>query len=180
MKDFKIPNFLEDVFGEKQSVLSLLLIIAFAFIVTIFLAKAYSHEFDNLSNWKIILAILLIFDISAGCIANFSRGTSAYYASRSKNRWWFIAIHFHIVILALAFGNSLGPSSITWFYTISCASLVNFIFKNPNQKLVAGFCLGVGLILILSLSWQSNILQAMATLFLVKVVYSFGVNHYLD
>lgn len=180
MKNFKIPNFLEDVFGEEQSLFSIGLILLFAFMVTGFLVERNYQDFASLSIWRVILSILLIFDISAGCVANFSRGTSSYYATRAKNRWWFIAIHFHIIILAIALGSSLWSSLVIWIFTIICACFVNFLFHSPHQKLLAGFFLGLGLILTVSLSWDSNILQAMGALFLMKVVYSFGVNHYLE
>ena len=82
MKAIKIPSFLHEVFGEQQSIATILVILAFGGCLTLAVSLVFPDILHSLPLWRGILALLLIFDIFCGCIANFTRSTSNFYAAR--------------------------------------------------------------------------------------------------
>ena len=71
MAYFKTPQFLHEVFGEKQSMLEVSCTVLFALVGS---WLVYFVADIKLDNWQVILAFILIADVLAGCIANFSLG----------------------------------------------------------------------------------------------------------
>ncbi|HAE21724.1 MAG TPA: hypothetical protein DCG47_05295, partial [Spirochaetaceae bacterium] len=110
MKTISIPSALHEVFGEEQTLGSLVgVLLAGSVGATAF----YVLGADTLITAGILrtsLALLLAFDIAAGCAANFTRGTSDFYARRAAKRRIFIAVHLHLPALALLAGLPLLPS----------------------------------------------------------------------
>ena len=103
--NIRIPSFLRDVFGESQTRGELLAIMLF---------WGFPEMRDGLPLWRIAIAYVLIVDIFAGCIANFTRSTNNHYASRDKERLLFIAIHIHILIVAWLLGINLWYAFMVW------------------------------------------------------------------
>ncbi|MCZ4148581.1 hypothetical protein BZG21_29460, partial [Escherichia coli] len=117
MKQIRIPSFLHDVFGYRQSIGSLMAILLFGGMLTAALYLVFPELTDNLPVWRSFLALLLIFDIFSGCVANFTASTSNFYAERKTNRIVFIAIHVHIVLVALLLQTDIGYSIGVWANT---------------------------------------------------------------
>ena len=178
MRQLRIPSFLHDVFGEKQSVGSILAILLFGGM----LAAALYYRFPELANdlpvWRSALALLLIFDVFAGVIANFTASTSNFYAVRKKNRIVFIAIHVHIVLIAVLLNTNIGYSVGIWAYTIIGAFIVNSLIGKHVQLFVAGLLLSVGLGVVPMLPGITPYMLTISLLFLMKVLFSFAVDHY--
>ena len=78
MNYFKVPEFLHDVFGEKQSFPEVFASLLFAVIGSILIYNLFSLENPQISSWKIILGFILIADVLAGWIANFTKGKNNY------------------------------------------------------------------------------------------------------
>ena len=174
MKYFKIPEFLFEVFGEKQSVLEVCCTIVFALFGS---CIVYSVADISLDNFKSIIAFLLITDVLAGCIANFSYGTNEFYSQRPKYRLIFITIHVHIIAIAWLLSEPIDSAIIIWFYTIVSAFIVNALKGKSIQIFVAAnlMCYGIFLLLYLSLSlWFLMV----SLFFMVKVLFSFAVDHF--
>lgn len=178
MKQVRIPSFLHDVFGEKQHILSILVILLFGGLLTAMLYWMYPEMTFNLPVWRNALALLLIFDIFAGCIANFTVSTSNYYATRKKNRIMFIAIHFHIVLISVLLNTSIGYSIAVWMYTIAGAYIVNSLSGKQSQLFVAGLLLSIGVGCIPLLPNIPPYMLITYLLFMIKVLFSFAVDHY--
>lgn len=178
MKQVQIPAFLHDVFGEKQPVLSIVVILLFGALLTTAIYLIFPEMTADLPTWRNALAMLLMFDIFSGCIANFTASTSNFYAARSTNRIVFIAIHVHIVLVAILLNTSIWYSLGVWVYTISGAFIVNAFAGKQSQVLVAGLLLsfGIGCITLLP-NLQPYMLPA-CILFMLKVLFSFAVDHY--
>ncbi len=178
MKTIKIPSFLHDVFGLEQNILHLLVIIAFGISLPIILFIQYPILFSSLPLWKSIIAILLITDIAAGFIANFTKSTNNFYAKRPKNRWICIAIHFHVIIVAYALNMELISSIIVWAFTIISAIIINLLKGFSSQIFWAGVLISIGITGIILFSADTAELLIIQILFLLKVVFSFAVDHY--
>lgn len=174
MKYFKTPEFLFEVFGEKQSLLEVCGTIVFALFGSWIV---YSVADISLDNWKSIIAFLLIFDVLAGCIANFSYGTNEFYSQRPKSRLIFIAIHVHILAIAWLLSEPMGSAIMIWGYTIVSAFIVNALKGKSIQSFVAAnfMCYGIFLLIYLSLPlWFLMV----SIFFMIKVLFSFAVDHF--
>ncbi|PWU69908.1 MULTISPECIES: hypothetical protein [Gracilibacillus] len=178
MRQFRIPSYLHDVFGEKQSVGSILTILFFGGILTAALYYRFPEMTDNLPKWRIALALLLIFDVFAGCLANFTISTSNFYAARKTNRIVFIAIHFHILLIAFLLNTDIGYSLWIWAYTIIGAFIVTTLSGKDSQLFIAGLLLSIALGFIPMLPGITPYMLIISILFLVKVMFSFAVDHY--
>jgi hypothetical protein len=178
MKPIRIPSFLHDVFGEKQSVASIASILLFGGLLTVALYAIFPELADDVPVWRTAVALLLIFDICSGCIANFTTSTSNFYAARSTNRIVFIAIHFHIVLVALLLQASIWYSAAVWAYTIAGAFIVNALIGKRQQLFVAGLLLSAGLSWIQMIPGVPPYMLIACTLFMLKVLFSFAVDHY--
>lgn len=178
MRQFRMPAYLHDVFGEKQSVASILAILLFAGLLTAALSIRFPEMTSQVPAWRSALALLLIFDVFAGCIANFTASTSNYYATRRTNRIVFIAIHIHIVLVALLLYTNIEYALGVWAYTIIGAFIVNALIGKPSQLFVAGLLMSVGLGSMPMLPGITPYMLIVGILFMMKVLFSFAVDHY--
>lgn len=174
----RMPSYLHDVFGESQTIGELLVIILFGLGFTTLLFFAFPETTQNLPLWRSAIAYLLIADILAGCVANFTRSTNNYYAARDKQRLVFISIHAHILIVAWLLGTGLWNSVIVWGYTIAGAFVVNALKGNQFQIFVAGVLLTLGISIIVLGTETPKYFLVISLLFMVKVLFAFVVDHY--
>lgn len=140
-------------------------------------AGIWGASIAGLSLWRQVLAGVLILDVAAGAVANFTRGTNDFYASRPKHRWWFIALHVHLPLIGLAINEPLWPYLAAWAYTIFAASVVNLMHAKPNQVFVAGLLISLGIIGITALP-LGHLSMMVSLLFMFKVAFGFAVDHY--
>jgi len=181
MKDLAIPKALHEVFGVKQSLVSIVAILGAGSAGAMAFSLLYFGERNGLALPglpRLIAGLLLVFDVAAGSIANFSQGTSDFYAARPRHRRVFIAIHVHLPLAAWLLGFNLLPMLAVWLYTIAAASLVNALAERPEQIFAGGVLLAIGLILVMVLPVPGNAARLLAALFLLKVLYAFAVDHY--
>jgi hypothetical protein len=177
MKQIKIPVFLHDVLGERQSLAALISILLFGGVLTTVIFLRFPEMYQSISLWQRILAFILVFDIFSGCIANFTVSTSNFYAANKGKRIGFIAIHFHILLVALLLGTNIWHSFLVWFFTIASALVVNAI-RGRHQLFIGGLLLSVGLAWIPMLYEIETYMLIISLLFMLKVLFSFSVNHY--
>jgi hypothetical protein len=175
---FRIPPFLGDILGESQTLVELLTIGVLSVGLSTFLFIAFPEMTQDIPVWRSILAYLLTLDIAAGCIANFTRGTSDYYAARSRERWIFIAIHVHLLLISGLLGVGLLHALVVWGYTISGALAVNALKGNRFQVFTAGSLLVVGVPVVILGPPVPRYFLVISLLFMIKVLYSFAVDHY--
>jgi hypothetical protein len=132
----------------------------------------------DLPIWRSAIAYLLIVDIFAGCIANFTRSTNNHYAARDNERLVFIAIHLHILIVAWLLGISLWYAFVVWGYTIAGAFVVNAFKHSRFQIFVGGMLLSIGIALVALGIDVPKYFLVISLLFMMKVLFSFAVDHY--
>ena len=178
MKQMQIPTVLHEILGERKSVGSILAILLFGGVFTAAIYHMYPEMTGDLPLWRSALALLLVFDIGCGCIANFTAGTSNYYAKRPGNRLIFLSVHVHPLLVALLLGTSLGHAAAVWAYTIGAAFLVNVLIGRPSHRCAAGLLLAIGLGCIPLLSGIEPYMLAVYLLFMLKVLFGFAVDHY--
>ncbi|CAH9058028.1 hypothetical protein PSECIP111854_02116 [Pseudoalteromonas sp. CIP111854] len=174
-----MPQSLHEILGEQQSKLALFGITAFTLLgsVLVFILMHYQMSEQSYMWWQYVLGGLIIIDIIAGTAANFTRGTNHYYACRARSRWVFIAIHIHLIVVAVLFEQPLIQALYIWSYVIISACILNALFDKRIQRFLAMILVSIGLVLIVGLAsmwWYKTV----AALFLVKVCYAFAVDHY--
>lgn len=178
MKTIKIPTFFHEILGESQTKIELITIMCFAVVATATVLYGTMSEWTSLSALKLSVLILLYFDISGGVIANLSYGTNQHYKVSVKRRLIFIAIHIQPLLLSLVFSNSWWICFSVWGYTIISSLLVNQFYGHPSQKIIGGLMLFIGLIGLQLIPANIVALQIILMLFMIKVIYSFSVDHY--
>jgi hypothetical protein len=124
------------------------------------------------------ISIILIADIFAGTVANFTRGTNNFYAKRPRNRWLFIGIHAQPLLIAWLLDGNLLKALFVWLFTLISASIVNMLVGKIYQREVAGTLMSLGIFIAMMLYQnESFIYLTMSVFFMIKVVYSFSVDH---
>ncbi|WP_435276776.1 hypothetical protein ACMAZF_07515 [Psychrobium sp. nBUS_13] len=174
MKYFKTPEFLFEVLGEKQSVLEVSCTVIFALLGSWII---YSVAGIELGSWQTVVAFILIVDVLAGCIANFSFGTNEFYSKRPKNRLIFIAIHIHILVIAWLLSEPMAAALIVWGFTIASAFLVNALKGKSIQGFIGANLMCYGILLLIYLSLPVWFLMV-SIFFMIKVLFSFSVDHF--
>lgn len=177
MKSFKVPASLNEVFGEQQTFIEVAVTLVTSLAACLIIYVSLYPSISDVSSWALIAGFILVWDVLAGCIANFTYGTNQYYAVREKSRWVFIAIHFHIIVIAWLLDGPLYLSVWIWAFTIASAIAVNLLKGHRLQLFVAAnlVCIGLFLIFVLAMPvWFSLV----SVFFLFKVVLSFAVDHY--
>ena len=172
------PPALHDVFGASPSAREIVAVLAFGLGVTAWLMLGLHAGHATLPWWRWAIAALVITDIAAGCVANFTRSTNDFYAARPRKRWVFIAVHGHVLALAAALGADLGLALAVWAYTVAAAAVVNLLAGTTTQSFVAGLLLAVGLVWIPQCRGLAAPLLVAYSLFVLKVVYAFAVDHH--
>lgn len=178
IRAINVPNFLHDVLGEQTTALELSLIFGFGGVGSLLLFSLHPASWQNLPLWTVLLLFALTLDILAGCVANFSRATSNFYAVRPKNRLVFIALHVQPLILALLLDTDMLIATGVWLYTIITALIISALNQNRFQLIIAGFLLSLGLMGLVHLIAFPSLIGSILLLYFVKVAYSFAVNHY--
>ena len=178
MKSVELPAWLHDVLGIRQSSAAIALIGVGALSAGGGLAVAAWPQLQRLPWFRSVPALILIFDIAAGAVANYSAGTNRFYATRPVNRWVFIAIHLHLPVVALLAGVETVPALAMWMWTIAGAFVVNAMNGREEQALVGGLVLVLGLTGTALLYTGPPWFMATSLLFLTKIAYGFAVDHF--
>lgn len=177
MHDIRVPASLHEVLGERQSWPEVIAILTFAIVGTALIYGLYYTPAEMPASWRVITGFILIADVMAGCMANFSHGTNHFYGQRKQARLLFILIHVHILLIAWLLAAPLQPALIIWAYTIVAALLVNALHGHRLQLFAAANLLGYGILLLVGLQAPLWLLVS-GLFFMLKVMFSFAVDHY--
>ena len=174
----QIPKFLHELFGTKQNRCELILILMFTLISTVGVAWITTPYWQTLTWYQNLVLWLLFLDISGGVVANLSEGTNHYYNARPKLRWIFISIHIQPLLLAVVLNSQIHIALIVWLYTLGCASLINYLRAFSLHRLLAGIFCSIAIIAyVLSDVSLPAPITLIYLLYIIKVIYSFSVNH---
>lgn len=173
-----IPPAFHEVLGERQDPRMLGAIVGVGLAGTALLVLADLPTFEAVPAWQAVAATLLVLDILCGALANFSPGTNDYYATRPRHRAVFLAIHVHLVAVALLLDTALLPTVAVWVLTIAAAAVVTSLRTAAQQLQVAAAVVVAAGATVPVLFAGSTLMTAVALLFVTKVVLAFAVDHY--
>ncbi|MCY7018514.1 hypothetical protein MK407_05795 [Streptococcus sanguinis] len=178
MRDICTPKFLQELFGRKTSLITIAITMTFSILVTGLLWRLSLPD-QNWPLWQIITFCLLSVDISGGVIANLSQGTNHYYQESVKRRCIFLLIHIQPLLLALLFNQSLLTCTMVWLGAMIGALFVSELLKDCREQALTGASMaGLGCILLISYSKLPISMTALLSLYLIKLLFAFSVNHY--
>ena len=158
------------IFGERPAANELLASLAAGLLG----AMAWYASVQPPLSWRGVAAALVVADVVAGCVSNFTRSTQGYYGSRPGLRWVFIAVHVHIVAFALLLNEPLRPALAVWLTTMVGAIIAN---RFRDSVVVGGAVLVTGLFVLSSLELPTA-MAAVSFLYFVKVAFAFSTRHH--
>lgn len=181
MKTVKVPKFFHELFGHVTTAIELVLIISFSVVSTLFVFWINREHFSLFSPVQAVVTFILLLDITGGIIANFSYGTNKVYQDSTNSRYLFIALHIQPLIIALTLGKHWLLCFSVWIFTIVSALIVNQLVTHPAQRVIGATFLALGLGLLLQFaSTIPSYLLILLVFYMMKVIYSFAVNHYVS
>ncbi|MBB6461987.1 hypothetical protein [Flammeovirga kamogawensis] len=132
-------------------------------------------ELTELPIWKAILFIVMLLDIFAGAVANFTKSTQTHYKENTKKRIIFLFSHLlHIGFLVLAIGHAYYCFALL-AYTITGGLIVNFTTSIKQQEINAATIFCVGILLFYVLFPAPHLLIWLPAILLIKLVIGFSI-----
>lgn len=180
MKAFPVPPALHEIFGETQTALEVALTVGVGVGAAACLGVGDGvgeRILWSVSPWRAGVATVLVLDLAAGAVANLTAGTDAYYAARPALRRVFLAVHLHLPLIFWLLGGPLWVGVGSWAYAVATAAGVNALRDRAIHKPVAGAAVVLGMAAMLAMPHLPLFLQAASVLFLVKMTWSFAVDH---
>ncbi|WP_139416459.1 hypothetical protein [Agromyces laixinhei] len=178
----RVPKALRDVFGGTQTPAEIVFVLVAAVGFGAAICVTGADVLATVPVWRAVLAVLLIVDVAAGCVANFTFGTDTHYAARPAGRWVFILIHWHLVAVGALLGLALVPLLLVTGYVLLAASAVNLLHGRRLQVTAGGFLVAAGIlgIVLWMPLYSPPFIVATAALFVMKVVFAFAVTHHSE
>jgi hypothetical protein len=172
---FKVHRLFHELFGRETTTFDLLaVVISSISFAGLTLALKWN---DDISNFKLIILTILALDISGGVVANFTTGTTNYYAESSRKRYVFVLFHLlQPSILIWIFPNDSQAILEISIFTLISSIIVLSIKKQCNQRITAITLLLLSFILSILLNYSDTLLQIVMQLFSIKLILAFSVN----
>jgi hypothetical protein len=172
---FKVHRLFHELFGRETTTFDLLaVVISSISFAGLTLALKWN---DDISNFKLIILTILALDISGGVVANFTTGTTNYYAESSRKRYVFVLFHLlQPSILIWIFPNDSQAILEISIFTLISSIIVLSIKKQCNQRITAITLLLFSFILSILLNYSDTLLQIVMQLFSIKLILAFSVS----
>ncbi|WP_394553258.1 hypothetical protein ACDF64_02660 [Agromyces sp. MMS24-JH15] len=181
MRELVIPSSLREFFGDRQTHAELGLVLGGGTALAAGISILGADTLLGVDWWRGAIAVLLLWDVCCGSVANFTLGADRYYALRPKRRWLFLAVHWHLPLIALAVGAGVGFAVYAWAFAIVGGMAVNLLHGTRLQPPVAGLLLGAGLVGVVFAAFDGAapaFVVAAGAVFLLKVLFAFAVTHF--
>jgi hypothetical protein len=172
---FKVHRLFHELFGRETTTFDLLAIViaslSFAGLTLVLKWNA------NISIFKLIILTILTLDIAGGVVANFTTGTTNYYAESLRKRYFFVLFHLlQPSILIWIFPNELQAILVISIFTLISSIIVLNINKHYTQRITAITLLLLSFVLSILLNYSDPLLQIIMQLFSIKLILAFSVN----
>jgi membrane glycosyltransferase len=174
-KKIQVHKFLVELFGRETTTFDLLAIViaslSFAGLTLVLKWNA------NISIFKLIILTILTLDIAGGVVANFTTGTTNYYAESLRKRYFFVLFHLlQPSILIWIFPNELQAILGISIFTLISSIIVLNTKKHNTQRITAITFLLLSFILSIFLNYSDPLLKLFMQLFSIKLILAFSVN----
>jgi hypothetical protein len=169
--------------GETPTRNGLMLIYGTGIVVGIMVGFV-AWQTRNLHWLAWLFLVEMALDIGGGVVANLTRSTSAYYATRP--RWVsvvFLLVHFvHPLVIVLALASDGSTPALAWGifvygYALFAGNVVLALRAYAEVRVVAISLLALGISAQILLITSNVLLLALGTLYLIKLIYAFALDH---
>ena len=177
-KTIQIPKALHEVHGERAAILDVILPHGLSIISSVYLlAIPPGMDFGLV---KSVLLFILTYDLIGGVIANFSEGTSRFYAESRSRRFKFIALHvLQPTMMWFLFEDHQSVILIISAFVVGSAIIVNQISSLRDQLIVSGTLVVSGIFIFMLLANDVPFtLQFLLTAFILKLPLAWAVRWY--
>ncbi|MFC3417937.1 hypothetical protein ACFOLA_00275 [Salinicoccus hispanicus] len=175
-KTFPVPKSLHELFGRRTTKVELAIVLISCILLSSLLLFHAYDEWSDLAVWQEILLVILTLDITGGVVANVTKGTNEYYQTNHKARLVFLAVHVQPLILGWILGNLL-LGTIIWIFSIITVLVITRIGERRLQRTAGMASALVGLSILMLLADTHLILNGLLALYILKLVFSFAVDH---
>jgi hypothetical protein len=174
-KKIQVHKFLFELFGRETTTFDVLAIVIGSLPVAgLTLILKWN---SNISIFKLIILTILTLDIAGGVVANFTTGTTNYYAESLRKRYFFVLFHLlQPSILIWIFPNELQAILVISIFTLISSIIVLNINKHYTQRITAITLLLLSFVLSILLNYSDPLLQIIMQLFSIKLILAFSVN----
>lgn len=177
-KRIRIPKSLQELFGEEQTLMDLLIILVFSLGTLFIISLATRSYWQSLKWYQSLFLFVLYIDISGGVVSNLTTGTNQYYTDRPKMRWIFIAVHIQPLLLSWVLQSSMSAALLVWGYTMLSTSLVNLLRRKVFQRSLAAALFGMAIPCFFLMDFKlPPVISILYLFYMFKLIYGFGVNH---
>lgn len=173
-RKIKIPLFLQELHGKEATIADLIFTYLTALVATGLIL--YSACDIHMGVFKFIILGLLAFDLSGGVVANFTQGTTDYYAESPKRRYVFMGLHLiQPIVMAWIFPEDWASIYVAASYTLLATIVASSLKEEGKQRVLAGVLVTMGLSIVFLMSPESKVVHFMLVLFIVKLILAFSV-----
>lgn len=174
----KIPRSLHKVHGEQATLWELVLVHSLSVVASVFLLVISPGA--NFDLVKSILLFLLTYDLIGGVVANFSEGTSRYYAESAQRRFKFLILHLlQPAVMCYLFKDQVHLVLIVSSYVIVSAIIVNYLKSIRHQLTISGTLVVLGLFILQFYGANASLtVQFLLAAFLIKLPLAWAVRWY--
>jgi hypothetical protein len=174
MKKF-FAAFSSEFLGESPTQKDKWTIFSVTFLLLGVIGYYNSSELGALPLWKAMLFVLIVFDIIAGAVANFTKSSQEWYKNKPMKRIAFYFEHIlHIVFLVLAVGHLWYCAGLLAF-TIITGLFVNYTNTLKQQEINAASVTLIGVVLFYVVFPAPQILIWLPSIFLIKLIMGFSI-----
>lgn len=167
--------FSREFLGETPTTKDKLTIFSVTLLLMAIIGYFNYAELSSMPLWKPILFLLMVLDIIAGAIANFTKSSQEYYKNNTKKRVQFILFHVvHIGLIYVAVGYFWFCLSVL-AYVLAAAFVVNFTKTLKQQEINASIVTTIGFVLFYVVFPTPQILMWLPSVLLVKLVFGFAI-----
>jgi len=167
-----------EILGMQTTLLEINLILVPSLLVTMMLFYTNWNNMSGLPWINLVIIFLLVVDLAAGVIANFTYGTNKYYSSRPKLRRIFIAVHVQPLVFSWLTGLYWTQFLVVWFYTAIIALVIDSLSGHSSQRPLAAAALTVGIAALVLFANLPTYFMLILALYMIKLILSFPVDHY--
>ena len=170
----KTPSWLRPLHGYSatQGELTIVYLTAVAFASLVLVS--IQERSPGLVPLQVALLVLVSLDLAGGAVANLSKGTRAYWRSRSITlRLLFLAVHaFHAIGIAYVFPEAAAAVVVAYIWMVVTGSVL-ILTRNTSVSLALALVV-IGAAAIHLPQRLESAPSLLLTVFLIKLVFSFS------
>lgn len=167
--------FSREFLGEHPTKKNQIIIFGTTFLAMGIIGFKNYTELSSLPIWRSVLFMVMVLDIVAGAIANFTKSTQDHYKNNPRKRITFLLMHFiHIGLVVVAVGHLWYCLGLLLF-TLTSAFIVNTIHPLKKQEIYAAVSLCIGISVFYVVFTPPQILMWLPAILLLKLVFAFAI-----